>query len=471
MMGRATPSPELDSAASYIAGGFKAAGLVPVKGSYFHTYHLVGTDLGSPDALVADGRRFELKTGFIPYEESGSGHVAAEVVFAGYGVTRADGTYDDYAGIDVARKIVLVVAGSAPASKREWAREQRESSALEKMINASRHGAVAMLLVDDPTRTRMLAPGGYPWRSFYPGGAQEPLPLRLDLPLASPAIPAVGISGDVARRLFGGSLSPLEGRIRTIDTTGRPASLALGRRADLTVTIERTPVPVRNVVAMIPGRVHPEQFVVVGAHYDHIGHGRELGEDGRPLADTIYNGADDNASGTTALLLMADALGSLPANERPDRSILLIAFSGEERGLYGSRAYVASPPVPNAALVAMINMDMIGRNSPDSVSVGGWSRSKALGRIVEQANRAEPMILGHDMESFLGRSDQASFADVGVPSLFLSSGLHEDYHRVSDAPGKIDAAKLAHVARLCLRTAWLVASSPERPDLIPPSKP
>ena len=470
MMGRATPSPELDSAAAYIAGVFRGAGLSPVAGKWFHTYDLKQTDLGSPNSLKVDGRAFELKSGFIPYEHSGSGHVAADVVFAGYGVTRADGTYDDYAGLDAAGKIVLVVAGAPSsarhdgASERDFAIERREANTLEKMLNASRHGAAALMILADPNQTRTLTPGGYPWRSFYPGSALDPLPLELDLPPAAPAIPSVGISGEAAKRLFGGSLASLVMRLRQIDSTGLPAPLKLGHRVELTVTIATTRIPAGNVVGMIPGRLHPDQFVVIGAHYDHVGHGRDFGDDGKPMADTIYNGADDNASGTAALLMIADALGSLAADERPDRSVLLIAFSGEERGLYGSRAYVAFPLVPNASLVAMINMDMIGRNAPDSVSVGGWSRSKGLGEIVEQANAAEPMGLGREMEGFFGRSDQASFAAVGVPSIFLSSGLHADYHRVTDAPEKIDAGKLAHVARLCLRTAWLAAGSAGRFD-------
>jgi Zn-dependent M28 family amino/carboxypeptidase len=179
--------------------------------------------------------------------------------------------------------------------------------------------------------------------------------------------------------------------------------------------------------------------------------------------DTIYNGADDNASGTTGLLLAAEAFASLPPEARPERSMLFISFSGEEKGLYGSRAYVASPMVPIDSTVAMLNMDMIGRNGRDSISVAGRTRSKDLAALVEKANAAEPFTLAYNLEDMFFRSDQASFASKRIPVVFFSSGLHADYHHVSDSPEKIDNAKLAHVARLCFRTAWLVGESPARP--------
>ncbi len=462
MMGRNTPSRELDSAADYIAGNFRAYGLLPVGEGYFHRYHLKRTDLGALNSLTVNGRQFALKSGMIPQQESGSGKVEGEIAFVGYGVSRADGSYDDYAGIDVRGRIVVAIAG-APSGGDDGRRSEREGSSLEKMLQASRHGAVGLLVIPNPGMTRILIPQGYPWGALFPNAPRSVAPQQLDLPLAAPAIPSAGISGDAARAIFGGTWESITAIIAAIDSSKRPASRMLKGRAELQVTVNTERTPVRNVVGMIPGRLHPEEFVVIGAHYDHVGHGVTFGDDGKPLADTVFNGADDNASGTAALLLIAEALGALRASERPERSILLIAFSGEEKGLFGSRAYVADPLVPNEQIVTMLNMDMVGRNAGDSVSVGGVSRSGDLAALAGRANDLEPMGLAYDLEDFFARSDQASFAARGIAVLFFSSGLHADYHMVSDAPEKIDSRKLAHVARLCLRTAWLVAESPERP--------
>ena len=261
-------------------------------------------------------------------------------------------------------------------------------------------------------------------------------------------------------------MDPIAALVKTIDSTGRPASKALKAHVELEVTIDKTIIPARNVVGVVRGTLYPDEYVVIGAHYDHVGYfdaPADAMDTARGEIDTIYNGADDNASGTTALLLNAEAFGSLPQERRPARSILFIAFSGEEKGLFGSRAYVAEPLVPIEKTVAMLNMDMVGRNHPDSVSIAGRSRSPELSAMAEEANRSEPMTIAYDLEGMFFRSDQASFAQKQIPVLFFSSGQHPDYHMVSDSPDKIDNQKLAHIARLCFRTAWLVAESPDRP--------
>ncbi len=467
MMGRNTPSTELDSAAAYIAASFQAFGLEPVAGSYYNDYRLKREDLGSPTTLKVKGQAFELKSGFIPYEFSPSGKVSGEVVFAGYGISLPDSGYDDYAGLDVRGKIVLVVAGE-PARKesRNGVPAGLDPGPRDKMRTAARNGAVGFMMLPNPTRTRTVRPSGYPWRTLYPSLGSGAMPIKLDLPSTEPSIPAVGVGGEVAQLLFGTSMEKIADLVRTIDSTGRPASKTLKGNAELEVTIDKTTVPARNVVGMIRGSVNPDEYVVIGAHYDHVGYfaaPADAGDSTREGIDTIYNGADDNASGTTALLLVAEALGALPPAERPARSILLIAFSGEEKGLFGSRAYVAAPLVPVASTVAMLNMDMVGRNSPDSVSLAGRSRSPELSAMAEQANQAEPITIVYDLEPMFFRSDQASFAQKQIPVLFFSSGMHPDYHQVSDSPDKIENGKLSHIARLCLRTAWLVAESPVRP--------
>ncbi|MEO5929301.1 MAG: M28 family peptidase [Candidatus Kapaibacterium sp.] len=458
MMGRNTPSPELESAGNYIADHFRAYGLEPVAGSWFQTYYLTRSDLAEPTSLTINGRPFPLKQAFIPIETTGSGAAAGGMAFVGYGVSRADSSYDDYRGIDVRGRIVLAMTGN-PLTDDPRA-NRTESSTRNKMLLAASHGAVGLLLISNPNSSHFLLPNGYPWSALYPKAMSRP-PLLHEPPLPAGAIPSAGISGDVAREMFGGDLRAFITAADVIDSLRHPQSMLLPARAELRIAIHRDSTPVRNVAGMLRGSTHPDEFVVVGAHYDHIGHGQGPGK--RKGADTIYNGADDNGSGTTAVLLLAEAYGGLPPGERPARSILFLAFSGEEEGLLGSHAYMAAPLVPVDKMVGMINMDMIGRNARDSISVAGRSRSPEMTAFAEAANRAEPMKLAYDLEEMFYRSDQASFAEARIPVLFFSSGLHADYHAVTDSPEKIDYVKLAHVTRLCFRTLWLIAESPTRP--------
>lgn len=468
MMGRNTPSLELEHSAEYIIGKLREYGVEPVGDGYRHGYKLKRETLGAPNLLRVNGKPFELKTGFVPYEFSGSGEVAGDVVFVGFGISQPKNGYDDYAGVDVQGKIVLAIAGEPKGLKREaGVRLSLDPGSRGKMQLAASKGAVGFLLLPNPSKSRYLKPLGFPWPSLYKGVPESALPIKLDLPSTGTPIPSVSIGGDVAREIFGtSSIEEIAGAVRKIDSTGVPASSALKSRAEMVVTLDKTIFGVHNVVGMVRGSQIPDEYVVVGAHYDHVGHFQSTSA--KDATDTIYNGADDNGSGTTGLLLMAEAFASLPAEQRPARSILFIWFSGEEKGLYGSRAYVANPLIPNEKSVAMLNMDMIGRNDPDTVAIAGKTRSRDMIAFAEAANRIEPMTIvdsldGESFESMFYRSDQASFAAKRIPVLFFSSGLHDDYHQVTDSHDKINTGKLAHIARLCFRTAWMIADAPVRP--------
>lgn len=202
-------------------------------------------------------------------------------------------------------------------------------------------------------------------------------------------------------------------------------------------------------------------YIVFSAHMDHLGVGPP---DAR--GDSIYNGADDDASGTAAVLELARAFASL--GERPARSLVFLTVSGEELGLYGSQAFVDSGVVPVDRIVANINIDMIGRNAPDTVAVIGRNYS-TLGELVEQIAREQPA-LGLTVvddpwpeEGFFFRSDHYNFARAGVPALFLFAGVHDDYHQPSDHAEFIDAGKAARIARLAFHLGLAIAQAPEPP--------
>jgi Zn-dependent M28 family amino/carboxypeptidase len=221
-----------------------------------------------------------------------------------------------------------------------------------------------------------------------------------------------------------------------------------------------------NVVAIFPGSdpTLRNEYVVLSAHMDHVGVGRPV------RGDSIYNGADDDASGTSALLEVAEAFASLDERLRPARSILFLAVSGEEKGLLGSEYFSDHPTVPLESIVADVNMDMIGRNTRDTVVVIGKNYS-SLGGVVERVAAENRPLLGLDAgddrwpnERFFFRSDHYNFARKEIPAIFFFAGTHEDYHEPSDEVERIDADKAARVARMIFLTTYAIATTPQRPQ-------
>ena len=217
-----------------------------------------------------------------------------------------------------------------------------------------------------------------------------------------------------------------------------------------------------DVVGVLPGQ-DPSlrgEYVAVVAHVDHLGVGGAGG------GDSIYNGADDNASGTAGVLALAEAFAG--GARRPRRSLLFLVVSGEERGLWGSRAFAARPTVPLDSIVALVNLDMIGRNRPDSVFLNGWGKSTlaTLVRRLAVEHVELGLAVGPDVEDrpqTPADSDHYPFQREGVPYVFFYTGAHADYHRPSDEPARLDADKAARVARLAFYVLWEVAERPERP--------
>jgi hypothetical protein len=228
---------------------------------------------------------------------------------------------------------------------------------------------------------------------------------------------------------------------------------------------ERTaPVEAWNIVGLLRGRA--PGYVALGAHYDHLGIGPAV------AGDSVYNGADDNASGTAALLEIAEHFAALDAAARPGRSLLFVWHTAEEGGLFGSDAFTAEPTVPREEIVAQLNLDMVARNHPDTLIVVGSRRlSSELGELVESVNAASErpfaLDLGRDApdhpERLYCRSDHYNYARHGIPVAHFTTGLHDDYHRPSDTIGRIDPEKLFRVTRLVAEIAGAVAERPEAP--------
>jgi hypothetical protein len=470
LLGRNTPSPGLDTAAAYIARHFRDFGLQPLNGTWFQDLDFCYADLGEGNRLTVTGpsgtRDFELKSGFVPYEMTSTGEVIAAVVFAGYGITAPEFNYDDYAGLDVKGKIVLVLRqepGQSDSTISAFKGKEMTSHSWlkEKLDNAVKHGAAGLMVVSGPLNYTSMKPRGYPWPSLSKTLPRDVLPLT-SCDDAAGGIPVVQVGADVVTAL---GLPPdnLLKIQQEIDRTLRPVAHAIeGREVTLKTVLKNRPLGGRNVIGYLEGSdpALKNEVVVIGAHYDHVGFIPEHKAD----TDYIYNGADDNASGTSGVMAVAKAFTAM--KERPKRSVLFMAFAGEEKGLLGSATYVKHPLIPLENTVAMLNLDMIGRKSADSLMIIGARQNPGLSEVIRKENRKIGLKITFSKNKRMGGgSDHYSFYRKDVPAVFFFTGIHDDYHQVYDNPDRIDAAKASRVARLAFLTAWKIANEDARYEM------
>lgn len=445
LKGRGDGSRQLNEAARYIAGRFKKFGLQPAgdAGTYYQHFPItVGAKLGRRNHLTyeAAGTRVSLTPGrdFIPFSFSEDIQLQAPIVFAGYGITAPEFNYDDYKGVDAKGKIVLVLRHEPQENdeKSVFAGKQLTTHAqiVNKAINAKNHGAVGMILVNDVGN--------------HPGEPDDLMRFGAQVGPEEMKIAALQVKAAVADGWLKPSGQTLEALRAAIDKDLSTHSLALDPSGQLAlrVDVKRIRKRVENVVGILPGQDAKlaGQCIVLGAHYDHLGLG-----DSHSLAPSqigkIHHGADDNASGTSGLLELADGLGRQRAQLR--HTIVFVAFAAEETGLLGSNFYTAHPARPMDQTIAMLNMDMIGRVKNNKVYVGGTGTSPDFKKMVEAANRQVKFELSYSASGY-GASDHTSFTVRSVPVLFFFSGLHSDYHKPSDTWEKINADGGAKVVDL-----------------------
>ncbi|HKY09491.1 MAG TPA: M20/M25/M40 family metallo-hydrolase [Candidatus Binatia bacterium] len=460
LTGRGVDTPGIKLAKEYIAAGFTRYGLKPGgdNGSYFQGFNVaVGVTVKEPSTLAfAPDAPLDLSRDWIPLGLSASDKIEAELVFAGYGITAKDYGYDDYAGLDVKGKIVLVLRYEPPPKSADSPFKKSPSYSIHSALrtkanNAREHGALGMILVDMNS----------------PADAEELLSTSTSLWRGGRSLAAAQIKRDVMERRLAARGISLAALKKHIDGGGKPASRTLtGLRAFLQVTLEETLARTENVVAVLPGREPSlsQESIVVGAHYDHLGYGRFGARDGSAVG-RIHFGADDNASGTAVLLDVARRLSRLPL--KPARSIVFVAFSAEELGLHGSRHFVEQRSNP---IRAMINLDMVGRLRGDRVTVFGTRTGSDLSRIVTAA--AGQLGLNVSESDDVGRSDHLSFYNKKIPVLHFFTGTHEDYHRASDTWEKLNMEGMARVGDLVTVTALQIADGRESMNFVSlPSRP
>ncbi|MDD2964206.1 MAG: M28 family peptidase [Bacteroidales bacterium] len=452
LMGRNTPSAGLDSAAGYIARQFAKWKIKPAGGNYLHSIGLYQQHLGEGNSMVVavgdKSVQLPLKDGFIPFGFSASGRVEAPLVFAGYGVVDSVRGIDSYQGLDVHGKLVVVLSDTPPVMQKDDVKMSEE----EKMLAAARKGAVGMVLVTGPAHRLILKPRGYTWPSLSKIIPNNLLPFEIGRDVHKD-IPAVHAGEPFIEALWG-SADALKNIQLKLDEGVMPSAFPLPvAAASLQINIVKDELSANNVIGCIEGSDQDlkNEFVIIGGHYDHLGAGPDKGDG----SDCIYNGADDNASGTAGVLEVARLFSVQP--EPPRRSVVFMLFAGEERGLLGSQAYVQQPVFPLKSTVAMINLDMISRNG-DSLFLEGAASCPELSAMVVEHNKQTGLNLILDHNGLTGGSDHASFAGHNIPFLFFISGLHADYHKVTDNPDRSDAPKAARVARLAFLTAWQIAN-------------
>jgi hypothetical protein len=492
MRGRLTDTNENRATADYIRARFERAGLKPASGdSYFHAYNLMTATIGEGNRLavsIGDGATRELSSGleFYPQRFSASAHVAAPVVFAGFGITSPKLSHDNFSG-DVKGKVVLVLDHEPgerdPDSPFEGVVTAEAAAPWRKALAAQQKGAVAILFVSDVHNHPEPANFEQAARNVWPS---EP-PRIKSYTLATWAdritIPAVQISPALAESMLAGSRKTLAdlGKEAEGAARGFPAQPLAGVRIDLRTAVNRHTVPDRNVLGLLEGSDPKlkDEWVLITAHFDHEGvNGAQ-----------ILNGADDNGSGTVALLEIADAYAlAAQQGQRPRRSVLFAAWNSEERGLLGAWAYTEHPPAPLSTIAGVLNMDMIGRNeevqvgggtrfngldvqtaesNANAVNMMGYARAPELAAVVDAANGAIGLDIkkryDNNRSNLVRRSDQWPFLQRGVAALGFMTGLHPDYHTQYDRPEKINYAKMEKIARLICQASWNLANQAARP--------
>jgi hypothetical protein len=449
--GRRAGTVEGDRAAAWVADQFRKIGLAPagVNGTWMQPFDFIdGVDLGSKNRLeTAAGAKKAWTAGndFRPLAFSAAGLAEGDVVFAGYGIVAKDLGYDDYAGLDVKDKLVLVLRYS-PDGDDEKSAFSPFAALRFKAAVAREKGAKAMLVAAGPLTKDV---------------ADDLIALRTDAAFSDAGIVAVSVRRPVAEALLAGSGRTLETAQKAIDDAKKPASFAVsGARASLNVDVTPRRARASNVLGLLKGADPGKsaEIVIVGAHYDHLGLGgsTSLASASGPQ---IHHGADDNASGVAAILEMARDLAARRATL--PRSVLFISFAAEELGTLGSLHFTKNPTVPWEAVVAMFNLDMVGRLREDKLDVQGVGTSPAWKALVEASNVDARLKLAL-LDGGFGPSDHSPFYAAKKPVLFAFTGAHADYHKPSDTADKIDAEGIVRVVKFMEPVVAAVAAAPER---------
>lgn len=449
-------------AAAYLMQQFSLAGIPKCNGTYFQRFRLRQLD---PYKLTMqiDGDSLHFMKDFLHNADFANTQIEnADLVFVGFGIH--DSKYSDYSNIDVKGKVVLIIDGepklkngtyliSGSESRSKW------SERFAKVQEAHKRGALAVVAISERAEYKMSI-----YKHYF--GKKK---MNLETDTFHMPIPVLVTTPKIADSLLisGGIKKGLLKTKNKLEKKQQSLSKVLTHKVSIQANCVLEELTSENVLAFIEGTDKKDEVIVITAHYDHIGvHG-----------DHVFNGADDDASGTTALILLAEAFARAKSEGYgPRRSILIMPVSAEEKGLLGSRYYSENPIFPLENTVANLNIDMIGREdeahkgNPNYVYlIGSNFLSQELHDINEAQNKKHTQLeldytfnSTDDPNRFYERSDHYNFAKHGIPVIFYFNGVHEDYHQHTDTADKIDFEKVAHITQLIFFTAWELANREDR---------
>ena len=441
-------------AGDYIAEEFESYGLKKMFGSsYFQEFDFTSNiELGENNSLsikTSDGTiDLKINDDFVTAPFSGNFNFEGDLVFVGYAISSDKIDYDDFAGVDVNNKIVIAMRYN-PDNDSTKSEFDAFSALRRKASTAKEKGAKAIVFVN----------------GYKPAEDDKLIEFRYDRSSGIEDFAAVHVKRDIIDNLLKANGKDFKEVQETIDNTKKPLSFSLDNGSiSIQTEVKYNTGVGRNVVGWIEGSdpVLKNEYIVLGAHYDHLGYG-EVGSLYRGDEVLIHNGADDNASGTTGLLELAEKIGSEPDNFK--RSIIFMAFSGEELGLLGSIHIVNNSPVSIENIAAMLNMDMIGRMNEDTVlNLIGVGTSTNFKSLLEEKNKYGFKLSFTD-DGF-GGSDHQSFTNKNIPVLFFFTGTHEDYHKPSDDADKINSEAQEKIVKYVYDITEELSNSEERPDYV-----
>lgn len=480
--GRDTPSRGLDIAAKYIASHLSRWGLKPAgdNGTFFQSFPLRRTKIDPTNTWgELNGKKLAFGDDFyVPVATPGT--FRAPLVYVGNGWLLKAKNINPYQGLTIKDRIVLLSTAPPKGMSQADLQGIQGEDWSDPISYCKKHGAKAVLVI--PSMNSLAG-----WKEYLKDSIEKPS-LGFDNPVkpVSPELPIAIVSPRLLAALFQGEKSNgaiIYGNV----VLGEPlAGFELNPNKLLTLQIaaQNETVYTRNVVAVLEGSdpVLKNEYVAIGAHYDHIGLGNPIN------GDKINNGADDDGSGTVAVMAMAEAFAK--GAQRPKRSILFVWHAGEEHGLWGSEYITEKPPVPITQIITQLNLDMVGRakasgdNTPANKDlaesgevfvVGSKMMSTELGELSERVNNSYLKLKfnykfddPNDPERIFYRSDHFNYARKGVPIIFYNDGSHADYHQPSDSIEKIDFQQMEKIARTVFATAWELSNRPTRPRVDKP---
>lgn len=455
LKGRFTGSDEMFIAADYIKNIFEDYNLKPLfNKNYFQDYKFISniklTKNNSAEFILnKEIVSLKLNEDFVTLSFSGNNKIESNLVFVGYGISAPKLNYDDYNNIDVKNKIVIVLRNH-PDIQNPHSEFENYSSLRLKATTAKDKGAIGMILIN---------------QSIEGVDEDKFIPFKYDRASGIKDFSVIQVKRNLIEKLFQKEEQELNEYENKINESKRPNSFELKNvKAKISTEIEYIEKTGRNVAAYLEGNdpMLKNEYLVIGAHFDHLGLG-EFGSLYRGKDTLIHNGADDNSSGTSGVLELAQKFASIKNEIK--RSIIFVTFSGEELGLLGSSYFVSNLSIPTEKIIAMINMDMIGRlNEENSLIIYGTGTSSKWKKLLENKNTFNFKLTFND-EGY-GPSDHSSFYGKNIPVLFFFTGTHSDYHRPSDDVDKINFPGEEKILNYIFSVSNNIVNEKEKPDFV-----